>query len=119
MGCASGATFFRPRGRIISSHIFVLFVFGFGRKHVFDVDYWGFCSGSGVVKPRPDLSRLPDSRQITFHSLFPIVWDGSLRDVTRRIWKIRETIAANVETLAHPAIGWAAFLFFPKWDVFG
>ena len=39
--------------------------------------------------------------------------------MTRRIWTIRETIAANVETLAHPAIGWAAFFFLPKWDVFG
>ena len=73
MGRAAGATFFRPRGRIIYSYISVLFVFVFRRKHVFDVDSLVFFSGSGAAKPRPDLLRIPDSRQITFHSLFSIV----------------------------------------------
>ena len=84
---------------------------------ILDVNSWGLCSGLGTSKPRPDLSRPPNLRRVSLHCFLPVDWNSSLCDVTRRVGTIFETIAANVEPLAHPAIGWATLLFVPKWHV--
>ena len=110
-------TVFRMQVRVISTFTSAQILWFLGRLPILDVNSWGICSGSGTAKPRPDLSRPPNLRHVSLHCFLPVDWNDSLCDVTRRVGTIFETIAANVEPLAHPTISWATLLFVPKWHV--
>ena len=115
--CVSDVTVFCLQGQFIYTFTSAQLLWSFGRMPILDVNTWGLCSGLGTAKPRPDLSRTPNLRHVSLHCFLPFAWNISLCDVTRRVGAIFEKIAANVEPLAHLAIGWATLFFFSKWHV--
>ena len=114
---AADVTVFRVQVRVISTFTSAQLLWFFGRMPILDVNSWGICSGSGTAKPRPDLSIPPNLCHVSLHCFLPVTWNSSLCDVTCRVGAIFETISANVEPLAHLAIGWATLFFSPKWHV--
>ena len=110
-------TVFRMQVRVISTFTSAQLLWFLRRLPILDVNSWGICSGSGTTKPRPDLSRPPNLRHVSLHCFLPVAWNSSLCDVTFHVGAIFENFAANVEPLAHPAIGWATLFFVPKWHV--